>query len=216
MTADDLTWSRAQRWIEQCTASISDDILNAHPWCQKQLFDKVLPARLLYIPENNDELRLFESKEFKQHIDYATLTHCWGGSSVIARSLKATLSGNLSHIPCESLDKTFKDAIIITRKLGFQYLWIDSLCIVQDDDADWIRESTILGNIYANCAINIVAADAKDGSIGCFFHRTATPDYGFCVRDDLSDAESKQLWTCVTQRPEYGSMFEFEVSWRAW
>jgi hypothetical protein len=43
---------------------------------------------------------------------------------------------------------TFFDATIITRELGYRYLWIDSLCIVQDFLEDWEAESQNMGNIY--------------------------------------------------------------------
>jgi heterokaryon incompatibility protein (HET) len=79
----------------------------------------------------------------------------------------------LQRIPFEALSKTFRDAITITRRLGFQYLWIDSLCIVQGDDGDFVHESSLMGHIYSGCILNIVAADAPDGSIGMFFHREA-------------------------------------------
>jgi hypothetical protein len=75
------------------------------------------------------------------------------------------------HIPLERLTKTFKDAIYITRFLGLHYLWIDSLCILQDDPADWIRESSSMSGVYGGATINIAATGAVDGSLGCFFNR---------------------------------------------
>jgi hypothetical protein len=49
----------------------------------------------------------------------------------------------------DNLPKTFQDAIIVTRKLGVQYLWVDSLCITQDDEDDWNRESRLMEKVFA-------------------------------------------------------------------
>ncbi|KAI9732177.1 MAG: hypothetical protein M1834_004274 [Cirrosporium novae-zelandiae] len=65
----------------------------------------------------------------------------------------------------------FRDAIIITRKLGLRYLWIDSLCIIQDSRSDWEQQSAVMGSIYHSSALTIAAASAKNSegetSWGC-------------------------------------------------
>ncbi|KAN0091955.1 HET domain containing protein [Hyaloscypha variabilis] len=60
------------------------------------------------------------------------------------------------------------DAIIITQKLGLEYIWIDSLCIIQDDASDWEIESALMGDVYGNATITIAAVTSKDGDGGCF------------------------------------------------
>ncbi|KAJ4420960.1 hypothetical protein N0V82_004002 [Gnomoniopsis sp. IMI 355080] len=71
-------------------------------------------------------------------------------------------------IPKAILPKTFHDAVIITRKLGIRYLWIDSLCIIQDDEKDWQRESGRMSTLYWNSTITISATGAIDSTKGCF------------------------------------------------
>jgi hypothetical protein len=71
-------------------------------------------------------------------------------------------------MPWHDLPKTFQDAILLTRSLGIQYLWIDSLCIVQDDLNDWAEESSRMSQIYTNATLTIAAAAAKDGAGGFF------------------------------------------------
>ncbi|PMD47126.1 hypothetical protein L207DRAFT_575925 [Hyaloscypha variabilis F] len=66
------------------------------------------------------------------------------------------------------LSKTFQDAIIITRSLSVRYLWIDSLCIIQDDEHDWEIESSRMASVHENAYLVISAARASDGSKGCF------------------------------------------------
>jgi hypothetical protein len=52
------------------------------------------------------------------------------------KTTKSTLDDHLRGIDVRSLPQTFQDAIVFTRKLGMRFLWIDSLCIVQDDIED--------------------------------------------------------------------------------
>ena len=74
-------------------------------------------------------------------------------------------------IPFEELPKTFQDAIQLTRILGPPYLWIDSLCIIQDSEKDWKAESVRMGEIYRHGFFNIAAVAASDGTHGCFMER---------------------------------------------
>jgi hypothetical protein len=66
------------------------------------------------------------------------------------------------------LPRTFQDAITFTRRIGVRYIWIDSLCIIQDDSGDWERESAQMASIYANSFLTIVAAKAANSTQGCF------------------------------------------------
>jgi hypothetical protein len=106
-----------------------------------------------------------------------TLSHCWGGK-VFTTLTPDNFHSYLFRIPCEDLSKTFKEAILITRRLGFGFLWIDSLCIKQGDDLDWRHESARMGLVYSNSALNIAASAAPDGSFGCFTARTPDQVYG--------------------------------------
>jgi hypothetical protein len=74
----------------------------------------------------------------------------------------------MNRIEPSTLPKTFQDAISITRQLGLKFIWIDSLCIVQDDLDDWTREAASMANIYESAEITIAAAWGSDGSAGCF------------------------------------------------
>ncbi|PQE07156.1 Heterokaryon incompatibility protein [Rutstroemia sp. NJR-2017a BVV2] len=65
-------------------------------------------------------------------------------------------------LPMEELPQTFKDAITVTRQLGLQYIWIDSLCIIQHDQEDWFRESAKMGDIFESSSCTLAAVDALD------------------------------------------------------
>ncbi|KAF2732396.1 hypothetical protein EJ04DRAFT_554044 [Polyplosphaeria fusca] len=67
-----------------------------------------------------------------------------------------------------------RDAIFIAKYLGMDYIWIDSLCILQDSKSDWEHESKLMSDVYGGCEINIAATAAENGDVGCFFKRKST------------------------------------------
>ena len=78
---------------------------------------------------------------------------------------------NRKGVSLASLPKSFRDAVDFTRKLEIRYLWIDSLCIVQDDDEDWRRESANMDEIYQNAFLTISALNSTNCDSGLY--RTA-------------------------------------------
>ncbi|KAK0650749.1 heterokaryon incompatibility protein-domain-containing protein [Cercophora samala] len=107
-------------------------------------------------------------------LDYATLSHCWGSSHIfqLTSSNKATLES--SGVLIEDLPTTFRQAIQVVRFLGIRYLWIDSLCIIQDSAVDWKTESSVMGKIYQHGRINIAASSSANSTGGLFFDRNPT------------------------------------------
>ncbi|KAF2679720.1 HET-domain-containing protein, partial [Lentithecium fluviatile CBS 122367] len=98
---------------------------------------------------------------------YVALSHCWGKTRPLVTTT-ATLTDRLSGIPIADMPQTFRDAVSITRELRLEYLWIDSLCILQDSKDDWEKESANMGSIYGNSFLTISAAAAEDGEQGIF------------------------------------------------
>lgn len=125
-----------------------------------------LPRRLIHIPDDNENVCLCLTENIDvsgARLQYAALTHCWGTKPMPILTTRENLDEMLRRIPFESLTKTFQDAIKITRQLGFQYLWIDTLCILQGDVDDWMSEAAAMGSIYASCSLNIVASASPEG-----------------------------------------------------
>lgn len=77
----------------------------------------------------------------------------------------------MTGIPLSSPPKTFLDAIVVTKALGLRYLWIDSLCIIQDDEDDWLAESKTMGTLYERAVITLAASTAPDSTYGLFLER---------------------------------------------
>ncbi|KAF2492606.1 HET-domain-containing protein, partial [Lophium mytilinum] len=98
---------------------------------------------------------------------YISLSHCWGKSkSPFFTTTSETLSARQTGLDPDETPQTFQDAIKITRRLGFQYIWIDSLCILQDSRDDWAAESRQMQNYYKNAVLNIMAEAAESDKEG--------------------------------------------------
>ncbi|MCJ1251866.1 hypothetical protein MMC30_009104 [Trapelia coarctata] len=82
------------------------------------------------------------------------------------------MAEHASGIPTSRLPPSFRDAVTITRRLGIRYLWIDALCIIQDDPEDWRVESAQMTRIYGMSFLTIVAAGASNSHGGCFISRS--------------------------------------------
>ncbi|KAF2438468.1 HET-domain-containing protein, partial [Karstenula rhodostoma CBS 690.94] len=98
---------------------------------------------------------------------YATLSHCWGARQPLATT-KATITARERGIADTQLPQTFRDAVHVCRVIGIRYLWIDSLCIIQDCDEDWASEAAAMSDIYHYSVLTIAAAGARDSTEGCF------------------------------------------------
>lgn len=99
--------------------------------------------------------------------NWVTLSHCWGQIRPFSTTT-ATLEANKASIPLALLPALFRDAVTLTRVLGCRYLWIDSICIIQDDPDDWVAESAIMRDVYRNCLLTIAADNARDSTCGIF------------------------------------------------
>ncbi|KAL9627728.1 MAG: hypothetical protein Q9204_006369 [Flavoplaca sp. TL-2023a] len=154
----------AKNWFPSCQSR--------HYRCNDQPISTFLPSRLISLKSSNDGvfLRLCDMKDLNStptaevRLAYCTLSHRWGQEQPLkfTRDLYESFQ---QDIPVEDLPKTFADAAQITLNLGISYLWIESLCICQDDDYDWLAESGEMGDIYANGICNIAALNPE----GCYF-----------------------------------------------
>jgi hypothetical protein len=159
----------AKEWLSKCVLE--------HSACSGGTDANFWPSRLLCLGDDH-RIRLHTSKDYPAILSYMTLSHCWGDAQFIKlqQSNKETFE---KEIPWDSLPQTFKDAIRVARHLGSKYLWIDSLCIIQDSEQDWMAESKMMGKVYKNAVCNIAASDAGNSREGCLYprnHRTILPE----------------------------------------
>ena len=152
-------------WLDECVSN--------HEECSAGA--EVLPTRLLLIgpgPPGSPlpSIKLYEPSD--ERCDYATLSHCWGGQLSLTTT-KDTVQERKLGIRWDQLPKTFQDAILTTRSLGLQCLWIDALCIVQDDPNDWARETAKMKDIFGGSFITIASSWSGNSVQGCFSAREA-------------------------------------------
>lgn len=105
--------SLARGWLDTCIAE--------HTQCNIRARTP-LPSRLVDVSNHRVRLVNTEGKEGA----YLALSHCWGRNQIV-QTKNANITERMEDIPWDLLSKTFKDAIIFTWKLGYRYIWIDSL-----------------------------------------------------------------------------------------
>lgn len=153
------TMARAKRWMQEC---------DEHPNCVTEL--PLLPARVIDIGDGTDNSSVKLREVQGERGRYISLSHCWGKTTQFSTT-KASLASNKASILYSELPKSFQDAISITRQLGVRYIWIDSICICQDDNEDWERESAKMTEVYMNSYLTIAASAAEDSTVGCYLPR---------------------------------------------
>lgn len=124
-----------------------------------------VPTRLIEVGvEGVREPRLVLGKSLRENIPsldtpkYATLSYCWGSKEDAAQQLKTTASNIDSYytrIPEDELTPVIRDTIRVCRAVNIKYLWVDALCIIQGDLADWNRESESMGRVYYHSYLTI-------------------------------------------------------------
>lgn len=146
----------AKSWVESCSKH--------HKECEKET-QGALPTRLVSVV--GDYPHLCSTKGWTSKPRYSTLSHRWV-SEPFVKLTDENLEALMQHIPIGELPQTFRDAIDISRRLGLEYIWIDSLCIIQGNEEDWQREAGLMSSVYGGSYINIAAASARKFDEGCF------------------------------------------------
>ena len=161
------------RWVN----SVLQTCIAKHKSCPS-VRGTLLPKRLLSfrrLPSKGISVRIQENQG--ERGKYNALSYCWGSSQTCITTSQA-LGGYKQEIPWILLPNTFRDAIIFSLDLGIDLLWIDALCIVQDDTRDWEIESAKMADIYQNAFMTLAATTSSSGSEGCFsMHRKPVREY---------------------------------------
>ncbi|KAM6485902.1 heterokaryon incompatibility protein-domain-containing protein [Trichoderma sp. SZMC 28011] len=158
---------------------------NPHKHCQYSR-DTVLPLRVLDVGQPGDphptvKLRI---NDMDTRAKYLALSYCWGKQlDLTARPLQLqrdNLNQLVAGIELEKLQQSIQDAIFATRKLGFRYLWIDALCIIQDCAKDKETEISRMASIYKNASVTIAASSSENAANGFLTQKMQPycPDYG--------------------------------------
>ncbi|RSL61215.1 hypothetical protein CEP53_005203 [Fusarium sp. AF-6] len=156
------SWARHK--LETC--------LIAHDKCILHRSQNYVPTRLIDVkplgPEGN--VKLTQGLDLPKCTRYAALSYVWGNPELQEhiKTTRSTLASHLDGIKFSSLPKTLRDAVVFTRELGLDFLWVDSLCIIQNDQDEWTHEAGRMYDVYGNSFVTLVALWGDDCDSGLF------------------------------------------------
>jgi hypothetical protein len=185
-------YQQAQDWVRTCVAGHS---------CASSEPLPDLPTRLLDVSQ--DSIRLVTKlKNGITHGQYIALSYCWGKIPSITKTPE-TLEAHEQGVQLTELPRTIRDAVLVTRRLGQKYPWVDRLCIIQGQSQeareDWAGECKAMEAVYSNAFLTISAAAAEHPDQGFFFPRFAR------FKAQISEASAKTTPVIVVPRCDFRS-----------
>lgn len=182
---DQRTYLKIQEWLQTCTTHHTACPANANP-------SDLRPTFLLDISPSKAPTGTIRLHRVEGHsLGYVALSYCWGTDQP-----KATTESNLAEylysIEISSLPQSIQDAVTVTRKLMLRYLWVDSLCIIQDSDEHKIHEIGRMESIYSNAYVTISAAYAETCNSG-FLNIRESPKQSFYMPFRAENGELGQI-----------------------
>jgi hypothetical protein len=158
-SSSDQSFTQAAAWIKECEES--------HKSSCSLNYTSPLPTRVIDVMGHHGDGTPFLLESRGQHGRYASLSYCWGSTD--QEKLTSTkVEAFKNALPMPTISKTISDAIMICKILQIQYLWVDALCILQDDYEDWILESSQMRQVYSESFLTLAASSTVDCSQGIF------------------------------------------------
>ncbi|KAF6802709.1 heterokaryon incompatibility protein [Colletotrichum musicola] len=203
----------AQDWLRACSAQ--------HAQCTAPKQPGFYPTRLLELQDSS--VRLVLTAQQTPRGPYAALSYCWGPPPYTFIRLTTSKIGPFqAGILDAQLPLAFQEAIKFTKSLGFRYLWVDCLCIIQEgpgSQEDWVHESTRMQDVYANCLICLALYRASSPNESVFLG--PPPDFAapLVVKTDglFFDGTSSNHETLVVPRRYFRSGLLWQpLGRRAW
>ncbi|KAF5558719.1 heterokaryon incompatibility protein [Fusarium phyllophilum] len=187
-TSSEKVHQLASEWYEACSDS--------HELCQRlRSSPKFAPSRLIDIGSGDIWKLCLYPQDITDPPEYMTLSYRWAKSPSM-RLLSSNLEVFRKGAPISQLPKTFREAITVARRFSIRYLWIDSLCIIQDSPEDWTRESLQMHLVYANSACTISATASEGPDEGLFRLRTAQETLVGHIKAPFADGNPRIFNVC--------------------
>lgn len=167
LTADTgTTYQQVYSWASTCHAQ--------HVECKNLAWSSQVPSRLLRISPDGSAVQLVSSTSLQaDHTRYTALSYCWGLSRTANTVTSNVRQRETRPFPTEDLPRTIRDAIIFSVRSGVDYIWIDSLCIIQDSPSDWASEAARMHEVYSNAYFTLCAVAVDNADSGLFGTREA-------------------------------------------
>jgi hypothetical protein len=141
-------------FIDRCRKACKKD----HQECQQNDTKRTLPPRLLRVEEHR--FVLVDTDGLPKDLSYLALSYCWGSGRSLCTTSE-TVKSFRDGIDFGIVPAVLLDAAEVTRKLGEEYIWIDRLCIQQDDPVDWQQHALIMARIYEQAELTIAAVTSS-------------------------------------------------------
>jgi hypothetical protein len=183
----------SEAYCEQIHAWTRECVDDHYDSCPRPQVPSPLPTRVIDVSlvNNPKSPRVLETR--MQPGTFVALSHCWGSTArfVLDSNIRTEL---LSGIAMATLPPTFRDAIKVTRALGYPYLWINSLSILQDSHADWDVESSRMRDYYMNAILTIALDDTQGDHVG------------FLDQHRMLDKNAIAVPFCISETDERGQL----------
>lgn len=209
-----------QYWIEDCDKNHED----CSPAVKRLCHNKArvyLPTRMIDVGDTtaNTHPRLIITSELPARAPedevpkYIALSYCWGkldAGSKLLKTTNDTIRSWTEKIEMTRMPRTFQDAINVARKLSIQYIWIDSLCIIQDNSRDWQIESSRMAEIFNNAYLTLIAATGSGCNDG--FVDRGLPGLSCTVPLEIGQRQGQLSLRFRPHRGPYDKMTEMRSS----
>ncbi|KAI1077223.1 HET-domain-containing protein [Whalleya microplaca] len=191
-----------RRWIDDCVYNHTECLLTSKVW---------VPTRLLEINYKNKSLtlRLIDTSNHSLEMGstFAALSHMWGDMSISRplRTLKSNYYQLKEEIKGPDMPQNFADSALVCVRLGILYLWIDSLCIIQDSPEDWRHESGLMHLVYRNAIVTIVATSAtscQDGFLCRDVSSIPAVKIAYTSNYSKSEPQGHHMIVCCYDQPQ--------------
>ncbi|KAJ5632960.1 hypothetical protein N7490_009299 [Penicillium lividum] len=159
-------------WIDLCVKD--HELCRDNHGSDRAFQDLIKQSYFGVIDVADMQLKSLPCKEGGLPEPYVALSYVWGGQKAqddpVYTTSRRTVMTHILHggleTAWEKLPRTIQDAFLIVSRLGYRYLWIDSLCIVQDSKSSWQLNASAMHLVYGNAEFTICAADGEDSSVG--------------------------------------------------
>ncbi|KAE8378037.1 heterokaryon incompatibility protein-domain-containing protein [Aspergillus bertholletiae] len=157
-------------WMDSCNSDHQSQCADASQ-------PPLLPTRVLDVNPVGLDIDLVclrdDQNKVERAANYVALSHCWGKCIPFATTVE-NLEDRKREVRIEDMSRVFQEAVLITRRLHIRYLWIDTLCIVQNDRHDWEVEAGRMAKVYMDATVVIGASNSNaddQGFLGPRDHR---------------------------------------------
>lgn len=212
-TSSPETYRQIKTWLDNCKTE--------HPKCRARFGNQSLPTRLIYLETPGDaslthpvntslQPRLVSTSGMEcLERGYIALSYRWPPDSPAeAKATQGNIREQMRGLNTSKLPQIFNDLFQVAVRLGISYVWIDSLCIVQDDPEDWGREAALMIQIYRNAEFTVAAAVPPTyPDLGLFRHGDPSDVLSARISNlagSQKDGQSQDLMLMKPQKEAYG------------